>query len=294
VAIALVVDAGLAGDAAAAPGPTASIAAETGEAVIISGLVFSTSASLAITGITDNAGGNTWVFSTANAQSPPSQQYHAPSSGGYVVVFVGWCLSLVNDITSVSISDSSGDTDFWRVSVSSWTGIVAVDSGAGRVQSSTASPSETVSLFNSGDLVIGVSNDDTQSYTGTPAGFVSFVGAGSVPNIGAVTPDVTGSYTATWTLASADIAGTVLQAFSPVLVTRTVSLTTPNIALAAPLVTPGQGQVTISLTTPNLALAAPALTVEAVSSYAVSWLAGVPGTAWAAGVPIPSGGSSGG
>jgi hypothetical protein len=84
-----------------------------------------------------------------------------------------------------------------------------------------------------------------------------------------------------------------------------ISLTTPNTVLAAPLVTPELTSVTVSLNTPNLALAAPALTVEGGASYAVSWLAGVPGTAWLSGTPniawlagvpltIPSGGSSGG
>jgi hypothetical protein len=263
VTIAIAVDAGWPGNFATSPGPTVSITATAGQAVIVTGLVFSTLSSVALTGITDNAGGNTWVFSTSTAQSPPYQEYHLPSQSGYSVVFVGWCLSLTNPVTSVTISDNTGQTDFWRVSVSSWTGIVVADNGASNFYASTTAPSSTVSLGNAGDLVVGVANNDSSSFTGSPSGgsgWSEFTGAGST-DIGYIFPEASGNYTATWTLSGSDTAVTAIQAFSPAALGATVNLTAPNLALAAPLVTV-QSSPVISLTTPNLALAAPLLTPE--------------------------------
>jgi hypothetical protein len=51
--------------------------------------------------------------------------------------------------------------------------------------------------------------------------------------------------------------------------TATVALTAPNVALAAPLVTPGVGQ-SVALTAPNLALAAPLLTPSAGATVALT------------------------
>jgi hypothetical protein len=220
--ISITSDGGNGGNSTASPGPTMSFTAPAGEAVIVCGLVFSASSTVALTGISDNAGGNTWHVSTSIAQKPPYQEFHAPSSGGYSVVFVGWCLSLVNPITSVSVADNSGLTDFWRVSVSSWDGIAQDDSGASSQSASTTTPGATVHLFSSGDLVVGVSNDDTASYTGSPSGggaWADFTGAGSKPNIGYIFPGAAGSYTAQWTLGATDVAAAAVQAFSPVPVT---------------------------------------------------------------------------
>lgn len=237
MAITLDQDDGDAGNAASSPGPAVSLNALPGQAAIVTGLVFSTASTLAITGITDNGGGNTWVFSTTPAQKPPYQKYHAISQSGYIVCFIGWCLSLTSTISTVSISDNTGLSDFWRVSTSSWTGIVQDDNGASAVFGATAAPAATVNLRNSGDLVVGVANNDSTSFTGSPTGgggWTDFVGAGTKPNLGFIFPGSTGSYTATWTLSGTDDAAAALvQAFSPAIIP-------PASVAAVPAIVPGE------------------------------------------------------
>jgi hypothetical protein len=69
-----------------------------------------------------------------------------------------------------------------------------------------------------------------------------------------------------------------------------VALTTPNLALAAPIVTPLVGK-TVALTTPNLALAAPIVTPAAPSGANV--VLTTPNLALAAPVVMPAGGAAG-
>jgi hypothetical protein len=231
MAITLVTDGGPGGFNGTSP-VTQSIPAAAGQTVVVTGLLFSTSSNSLITGVSDNAGGNTWVVPVSIGQNPPMQQAQVPASGGYTVVFVAWCLSLVNNITSLTISNASGLDDFWRMSFSVWQNVVAADSGASNLYASTSAPSSTVNLFDSGDLVVGVSNDDVASYTGSPSGgggWADFTGAGTKPNVGYIFPGSAGNYTATWTLSAADVAANAVQAFSAVPITPPPPVNVPGV-----------------------------------------------------------------
>lgn len=203
---------------AASPGPTISHTSAGGNWLIVAGLVFTSTTSISgITSISDSAG-NTWHFATGNSQSPPSQ---AGSGGGdFYCVFVGWTSQDVGAVTSVTIHDGTGNSDFWRVALMEFSGIVQADSGAATFQAAAANPTATVGVTNSGDLVIGVADSRQGNITALPAGWTALPG-GQV-FIGDDFPGAAGPLSPAWTMASSDYA-VALMSFSPVALTNNVT-----------------------------------------------------------------------
>ena len=151
-------------DTVASPGPTISYSSTAGNTLILSGYVETGSTAVSgISSITDSAG-NPWQYSTSNAQNPPSQ---ASSSGGtHYAAFVAWCIGAAA-ITSVTVHDSTGHSDFWNVFVSEWAGITAARTGAAAAGSAT-DPSTPALSPGSGDLII-VAQDSVAGVTLGPS-----------------------------------------------------------------------------------------------------------------------------
>jgi hypothetical protein len=214
MAIALVGQAGVTGSSIASPGPAVSYTSTAGNTLIVTGLVYAGATTITgITSISDSAG-NTWHFSTSNSNNPASAA--EGTSGNFLCCFTGWSISAAA-VTSVSIHDGTGNSDFWRLAVSEWSGIGAADAGAAAT-GTAGNPSVTLSLSNAGDLMVGSADSAVANMTALPAGWTALSGAGAANNyVGYDLPGSSGSMSPTWTTSDVtkDWAEAVM-AFTPV------------------------------------------------------------------------------
>jgi hypothetical protein len=159
--------------------------------------------------VTDSAD-NTWQYSAVNANDPPYGQVQTTAGGGeYVGSFVAWCIG-ASAITSVTLSQVNGNR--WQGVLSEWNGIMSAGTGAAATNASTTSgiTSPSLSLGNSGDLVIAHCNSygGLSSTTGTTFSDDS-------PNACYSLPGTTGAFTFTWGNSGTGEAVAVMS-FSPV------------------------------------------------------------------------------
>jgi len=192
----------------ASPGPTLTYSSTGGNTLVAAGVVFTGTTSVTgITSVTDSAG-NTWTVATANSQNPPSVR--GTDGTNFYVVFIAYVLG-ASAVTSVTVSDGTGHSDFWNVQVSEWSGVNSAEQ-ASAASGTGANPSLTWTIGNAGDLVIAYMD----SSAGSPSFPANLTHYGSNPgNIfgGYAFPGATGSFSAAWTMASSDygIAGLVLS-----------------------------------------------------------------------------------
>lgn len=193
----------------ASPGPALSYTSTGGNTLVLSGAVYTGTTSIpGITAINDSAS-NSWTFATSNGQFPPS---HTGTDGtNFYVVFAGYALN-ANAITSVTVTDSTGNSDFWHVIISEWSGVNSADTGAS-ASGTAANPSLSLTAGNAGDVVIGVMDTSTGSPSSRPVGSTAF-GTDNSDFDCYQFPGATGSFSFTWPMSSADYAIAML-ALSP-------------------------------------------------------------------------------
>lgn len=211
MAITLVGQTGVDGQSEASPGPSIAYSSAGGtNTLILTGLVYAGSTAInGITAVTDSAD-NTWHFSTSNTNNPPSAA--EGTSGNWICTFVAWCIGAAA-VTSVSVHDGTGHSDFWRLALSEWSGIASADTGAAATGTGS-SPGVSLTLANAGDLVVGTANTASGSLNSQPAGWTQFTGSGGAYCAWDL-PGSAGSISPAWTLGgSADWAAAIM-AFSP-------------------------------------------------------------------------------
>jgi hypothetical protein len=213
-------------------------------------------------------------YATGEEADPPSDSWTAiVPSQNYATEMDGWAY-VVQDgdgedwtFTGVPSNYNSGymweitaaDTTFanWQVSYQ------APSSDAGTDSIATPSVSPGVS----GMLGLAYCTEyQPSTFDGVPAGWTSYAGGDAQTfnaSVAASLNDLTsgsGGISCTFSFAtSVEYANTITLLIDPSNTGQTVDLTTPNLALAAPLVTV-QYPAAVSLTTPSLALAAPLVT----------------------------------
>lgn len=184
----------VASGAYASPGPTISYTSQAagGTTLVLAGYIKATasgglSATSGLTSVTDStSGANTWIFSPANSQFPPSA--YIGSSNGYVA-FIAWCIN-AKPVTSVTLADSTGHADTWEVALGEWPNIAWPDYGVAALGygASGVNPA-TVKCSTPQDIVVAVeaNNGDTAPTT-SPSGIIgfssSFSGGLAHPSIG--------------------------------------------------------------------------------------------------------------
>jgi hypothetical protein len=214
--IAYVGQAGIGGANLASPQAIA-YTSSAGNALIVTGYFYDSAGTTCLpASIGDSSGTNVWHVSTSNAASPPTQDIS--ESGQAWCAFVAWCLSAA-PVTSVTIARSdSGQPaadQWWRVAISEWSGIHAADSAnAGTGPSSETFALPSVTLANTGDLIVAAIASPTAGSITVPAGWTTFTSQGA--NVaGYVMPGTTGPFTANWTAGAADIWAGAVASFKP-------------------------------------------------------------------------------
>lgn len=165
----------------------------------------------------------------------------------------GYFTGTVTGGTGVTVGATSGNGSTGVVGVA-----YEIKASGGTTPAIDASTPATVSATSSGTTLV------TASFT-PPAG--SVVVAVIESNNSSSSVAISDSSSMTWTRRDTSASG-VIGIFTATVASggaANVNLTTPNLALAAPALTPGASG-NVNLTTPNLALAAPAVTPSAGSS----------------------------
>jgi hypothetical protein len=203
---------------------------------------------------TDSAGNQIWFYRADSITLPSSGSYvvTVTGSGGHVINAGGIAYSGVKTGGPTAKNNATGTTGGTVTTGSvtpTWAGALFLQCA---VNNNAAS--ETITLGGSGF---------TQQYN-QPNGAAYLPGA-IADQIAAGGP---ASTSGSWTFSGSTVpwvGAIITYDTQPV----SVSLTTPNVALAAPLVTPSAG-ATVALTTPNVALAAPLLAPAAVVAVALT------------------------
>ena len=102
-----------------------------------------------------------------NSQSPPS--VYGPWSPGASTTFIAWCVNAAA-VTSVSLSDATGATDTWNVSLSEWTSVSWPDFGTAG-GSGTSTPTTALASTRTStpyDLVVAAMGTKGGTISGTP------------------------------------------------------------------------------------------------------------------------------
>lgn len=213
MAIAFVGQAGIGGASLTSP-QTVTYSSTAGNTLVVTGHFFnSSSGSDFPVSVTDTAG-NIWQVSTGNAQNPPTQQQ---SSGASVETnFIAWCVGAAA-VTSVTVARQDTGSNWWRLAVSEWSGVVRFDnSWAGTAASSTTFTMGPVNLSTSGELVIGVADGPVGSGSLTiPTSWTTFTSQGANDSGYYLAGSTTGSYSPVWTTSVADLWAGTLAVFSP-------------------------------------------------------------------------------
>lgn len=194
----------------ASPGPTLTYTSTGGNTLVLCGIVYAGTTSLnGISSITDSAS-NTWQYSTSNHQNPPSQQ--GTDGTNFYISFVAWSIG-ASAVTTVTVNDGTGNSDFWNVGLSEWSGVNSADTGAANSGTGTTFASTAITLGNSGDVVIGVCDTSAGNITGAPVGSTKFFTGDNV-NVYEL-PGTTGSFTYTWPSSGTGDYAIAVMALSP-------------------------------------------------------------------------------
>jgi hypothetical protein len=191
----------------ASPGPTLTYSSTAGNALVLSGIVYAGTTNVGgITGVTDSAG-NAWEYITFNSPIlPPSQE--GTDGTNFYVCFHAWCVN-AKAVTSVTVTDSTGHSDFWHVVLSEWSNVGGIDTGS-TIAGTGANPTGTISLRNSKCVVIGVADTSAGNITNLPANATRFSSDANNQICYAI-PAVAGVSTFAWTMASSDYAVAMLS-----------------------------------------------------------------------------------
>lgn len=153
------------------PGPTTSYTSLGGTTLILTGTVNTGATAITgITGITDTAG-NTWQYSTSNSNNPPSNVEN--NGGGYICSFIAWCFNAAA-ITSVTVHDGTGNSDYWQTAISEWQNLAAFDTGNAAGGATAGPTSAPVTPSMAGVLLVGAGNSVSASTVARPTGWTGF------------------------------------------------------------------------------------------------------------------------
>jgi len=225
VAIALVGQAGQAGNSAGSP-LAITYSSTAHNTLILTGHLYDSNAGafVAPTSVTDSTGGtNAWHISTSatqaalTVQTPPLCSITDPSDGGaaHFANFVAWCIGAAA-VTSVTLAWEGGLSTWRRVALSEWSGIAQFDqSWAGGSTTGTESvTSGPFFLRVAGELILGDLDYGDGGTSSLPASWTGLTSGGG-GNAYRLLTAVTGSYSPAWTnTASAGWAGAI-AVFSP-------------------------------------------------------------------------------
>jgi len=196
--------------AATSAGPLlTSITTAAGHTLIMTGHMFdqSVSRSLLPASITDTAG-NIWHVSTAPAADPPTQQ---SDTNGDQCDFIAWTINAAA-VTGVTFNNNEpADTIFYRLAISEWAGITAVDQGNGVTSGAASSSSQgaPVNLLGTNELVV-TAGSFISGTLAAPPGFTIFTAAG---NCCAYATGQSGLVTPAWSTNVASPGDAVSKAF---------------------------------------------------------------------------------
>lgn len=232
--IALVGQAGIAGANATSP-QTITYASTGGNALFIAAYFYNSSAIPLPTAISDT-GGNTWSFSSAVAQNPPTNT-NTPDGSNHITTWIGWALNAAA-VASVTISRSDTASNWWRITVAEFSGVGGFDnSWSGTSVSAATWAAGPVQVNQAGSLVLASVAD----YNGNsePAPFISFTSSNAI-NCYAINP-ATGAFSPTWSGNSAGIWSGAMAVFTPGgIQSGAAGLTAPGgLAVSATLTVPG-------------------------------------------------------
>jgi hypothetical protein len=212
VTIRLVGQAGIPGAADTTP-QAVTYSSTAGNTLIVAGHFNSSGIAPFPTSITDTAS-NTWQVSTANAQTPPTQE--DSGSGAFNTDFIAWSVR-AKAVTSVTIARgdiSGGGTAFWRLTVAEFSGVLQFsNSWAGLAASGTSFAVGPVTVPLPGSLAIAAVDDNSGTQT-IASGWTNFTASNN--NLAYfIGPPAGGSYAPSWSSTVSDFWVSAAAVFTP-------------------------------------------------------------------------------
>lgn len=266
-----------------------------GSTLAVIGLIYSpANASLKLTGVTDD-GGNTWQYATSASQDPP--MLIVPSGGGdSFMLFGAWCLRAAASTAVTVHCNDAVNSCFYRAGAMELSGVLQAVSASATSGVSTPPYGTPVTLDDTGDLILAVCDDYSQTVI-LPTGpdFSGIAGSGASTTCGyLLSPGISGAFSVNYSSASpgsSDTWGTAALVLSPD-APPAAAPPPPGRLIRSRYRLPGQGRARASAGTRGTAVtgAAAAVTVQAPAG-SVTAVTGTPGQAVRRPLPAPRRGS---